>query len=444
MECTQELVERMTAVDESWNPAEACISSVFNDDIILKMSASYERYTAAHSNAVETLSEVCKRKDFRKRLDALELDSNCRRQKLKDFMMLPIQHMMRYSMHLKDMHKVMHDGHPDKANLEATLATLNEGMGTVNKKHGEHEISQQKAAKQAKEFEILKEFLKDMEGGDQLLKGGRVKISEVKCKSVESKERKMILFLMNDSVVVAERRGNSVKKVSGTISKAFKHKGGRGKSFKALKKECAFPLESVKIERQSENNFRLVLTKRAQEEETLVKTNLSDRVAKDYAEQKRVLNFNYTTTHIEELIALCHCMDDELEKNGLPLTGEGNRVFDDGEAAADAAGAVGEEPLLGSTSKPKAMLGSTIKPKSGILGSIRRVASNMGMTPSSKHKNHVRGGSDKEKQTANTRSSVKRSASSVSTSSRKRFARGSTKSNGGEEAVVPPQTIEFN
>ena len=83
------------------------------------------------------LEKVSKKKNVAKQLAELQAAPECRKQKLKDLLMFPIQHMMRYTMHLNDLHKACTDTHPDKAALKIVIDAFSSEMGKVNKKKGE-------------------------------------------------------------------------------------------------------------------------------------------------------------------------------------------------------------------------------------------------------------------------------------------------------------------
>jgi len=475
---TNVISSRMAGVNNDWDSATSRASDAFvgklthhdtTHEIVHFMCDYYEKFTSGHAAAKLQLEEVMKRKDVRQRMEELEAAPNFRRQKIKDLLMLPIQHMMRYTMHLKDMLKAIGTEHLDSVQLSKVIKAFESGMGTVNSSAGQHQANRQTAEEQAKAFQALRTFLTQMEGGETLLKAGRAKVAEVKCK--EGKEagsnRKVMLFLMNDSVIVAERKSSNLK-VSGTLTKAFGRKGGHKGSFsnKQYKKELLFQLANVKVARQTENDFKL---------EWVGSDGGSS--AKHVAERDRILTYQYSTTHVDDLVAFCKCLDVERAKNGLAETGAGDMVFEDAAAPAAAAppppaatatatattvtdddhtgllnvdGAGLDESMLGVVDHSGSSKRSTSKKGKAALskvkGFISRGLSNVGMTtPGIKHR--LRGSRKESKENKQKESfkkrksgaSVKRSASNVSQSSR-----GSKKRRGGSnKSTGPPNVIHF-
>ena len=218
---------------------------------------------------------MSKKKEVRKQLEELEADPECRKMHLKDLLMLPIQHMMRYTMHLKDMEKAAGESHPDKAGLAQSLNNFAREMAIVNQKKGEQDAKIAEQLKITDAYEELKEFLVDMEGGESLLKAGRTKVAALRCKgtppvgerlwaapgaaSVKGKvtARQMTLFLMTDCLILCSTDGRStatgkkVKKVKDRMSALF-GKGGKKSYFK----EFVFPkLSKIHVNKVPESTF---------------------------------------------------------------------------------------------------------------------------------------------------------------------------------------------
>jgi hypothetical protein len=154
----------------------------------------------------------------------------------------------------------MDASHPDRVNLLTLLGVFTRQMEALNIRQGEHKHKLQLAAKQVGEFEILQQFLNEMDGGEHLLKTGRTKVGELKCRSfttaAHTKYKRMMVFVMNDIVVVSERKAaSSRQQVTGTISKAF----GGGKNTKRYKKEASYPIECVTVEVKDAVLFQLVV-----------------------------------------------------------------------------------------------------------------------------------------------------------------------------------------
>lgn len=60
---------------------------------------NYDKFTSGYTEAVSMLEQVSKKKTVRATLIELQAAPECRKQKLKDLLMFPIQHMMRYTMY---------------------------------------------------------------------------------------------------------------------------------------------------------------------------------------------------------------------------------------------------------------------------------------------------------------------------------------------------------
>ena len=304
----------------------------------------YDKFTAGFAAACSMLETVSKKKNVAKQLAELQAAPECRKQKLKDLLMFPIQHMMRYTMHLNDLYKTAADVHPDKTALKSVIDSFAEEMGAVNKKKGEADAKLKSMAATAAALEELGQFLEEVDGGSSLLKAGRSKVATLKCKSyaLDGGAKEMSLFLLTDMILVCER--------SRRLSKKVKRKSNLlGKFAKALnigkenpyKKEYAFNLEHVSIVRSeitTFGDFSLELTLdgiNAHETEMGGQTQAASVDGEDSVymninpptrgelqreDRDKVLENHYSTLNVSELTEFCAQIDQSRLALGGMLT----------------------------------------------------------------------------------------------------------------------------
>ena len=219
--------------------------------LVVHMCATYEKYIAAHSDATQLVEEIMSakgKKSMKKIIMACEAEAQCRRQKLKDILTLPVQHIMRYLLHLKGMHATAPANHPDKAGLQAVVEEFEKGTAHLNKKAGNHHEKREDAAQAAGNLQSLG-FLLEIRGGQAFMKAGRKLVDEQKCKRIcldgTKNTTKTKLILMDDIIMITER--TSSHKLKGTLARNLNLKKAEKKM--QIGKLCDFSLEDYSLER---------------------------------------------------------------------------------------------------------------------------------------------------------------------------------------------------
>lgn len=106
----------------------------------------------------------------------LETDVRCQRQRLCDLLMMPVQHLMRYVLHLKSMHKTLPDDCPEKDALETTIAFVNGCVTKVNDTQADIESTTQllthlKEINAEVCFKLGREFVECIKGNVEFING---------------------------------------------------------------------------------------------------------------------------------------------------------------------------------------------------------------------------------------------------------------------------------
>eukprot|EP00040_Diaphanoeca_grandis_P019836 m.105064 g.105064 ORF g.105064 m.105064 type:complete len:893 (-) comp27617_c1_seq1:670-3348(-) len=206
----------------------------------------YKRYVAGHDKARDLYQTITKPGTERKyqiaqfKIKALETDARCHRQSLVDLLMLPVQHLMRYSLHLKDLAKSTPDTQPEthRTRLRELVQFFEQTMSDVNSAQAGMESSAQ-----------LYQFLGQIQDfSASCFKFGRRYVGEVRCKLMGGeKPIKTMVFLMNDSLIVAERKdGSRTSKMKGTLITNFglkEHAPYKFHSFYSLKDWLALEVD---------------------------------------------------------------------------------------------------------------------------------------------------------------------------------------------------------
>lgn len=135
--------------------------------------------------------------------------------------MFPIQHVMRYDLHLKTVLKNTDPKHPDHAKIQEAISYLGEWVKNVD----EQQVQNQATDLLMSLLEMIQNF------HAKCMRPGRQEISQFKCKMSHGggpggekfQLTRAQLFLMNDSIIVADRRkGDKAAKLHGTLHRKWK------------------------------------------------------------------------------------------------------------------------------------------------------------------------------------------------------------------------------
>jgi len=211
----EHLVLTMNNILEGWDPeGTTSFAGLFAGPFVCatsKVSANttkeylrtvYRRYIAGHNQSKDFYDEIMTSKKYQAAQDEirrLEADPRCHRQRLVDLLMLPVQHLMRYPMHIENLMKSAPDGHPDKLTLKAELDFFAEATSIVNTAQARHETT----------TELFAFLQKIQDASPDCFVQGRKNIAGLPCKMQskvpDTRPTKAMVFLMNDSLIVCER-----------------------------------------------------------------------------------------------------------------------------------------------------------------------------------------------------------------------------------------------
>ena len=99
----------------------------------------YIQYVNNYNTAVMLLSELKKKKQFKKWLNVVMRDDRIHLSTLEDYLITPVQRIPRYTMLFDELVKITEETHPDYEGLIEAHSVLGDITGTINEKKREAE-----------------------------------------------------------------------------------------------------------------------------------------------------------------------------------------------------------------------------------------------------------------------------------------------------------------
>eukprot|EP00041_Stephanoeca_diplocostata_P018020 m.373860 g.373860 ORF g.373860 m.373860 type:complete len:1183 (+) comp20892_c0_seq1:204-3752(+) len=203
------------------------------------VAREFRLYVAGHKRARDKYDSIMHPTADRKymvaqsKIRGLETDARCQRQILRDLLLMPVQHLMRYKLHFKDMRKSLPEDCTERAALDATIEFINSCVVSVNETQADFEsttalLSHLKQFNAEVCFKLGREFIESIKGKKISENAGSSQHSThhqrhhrgtvTDSGTGEPKSIKAMLHLMNDSIIVVERNDSGRNKIKDTIT----------------------------------------------------------------------------------------------------------------------------------------------------------------------------------------------------------------------------------
>ena len=201
---SERIVEAIGALLDNWNDVTTCMDEIFRQDMLEECLGLFRTYITGHETAKVTLEQQMKKhRPLRDFVRACELNQRCKREKLVELIHRPVQHVTRYMLYLRELHKHTPQDHPDRARTTFLIDKFADILSRVNEAQASHE-----------RYTVLFNELSDIENYDPtLLRPERSFVAKYELRLFNGRDnaRKFLLMLFNDSILLAVRQPKALK-----------------------------------------------------------------------------------------------------------------------------------------------------------------------------------------------------------------------------------------
>ncbi|EGD80869.1 hypothetical protein PTSG_11734 [Salpingoeca rosetta] len=184
---------------DNWSEHPAIISHVFHRERMTQYQTLYKRVVTQADDSQAALKELMKNKTFAHFIRQQEADPRCDRKQLRDMLMEPVQHIMRYNLHLEKIIKNTPENHPDALPLREVQECFRTIVQDTDETKRVHE--------ELVNFQLTLHMIEDFP--PELYSARRACVAMEEVVSCANRKDTVMLILLTDHLVVV--RGQSKK-----------------------------------------------------------------------------------------------------------------------------------------------------------------------------------------------------------------------------------------
>eukprot|EP00043_Microstomoeca_roanoka_P014550 m.144397 g.144397 ORF g.144397 m.144397 type:complete len:986 (+) comp16041_c0_seq8:381-3338(+) len=183
---------------DKWNEGPAVVSSVFTTQRMADFEKYYKLIATQAEDVRSALDDaIMKNKPFAAFVRHQESDRRCRRRLLKEMLYEPVQHIMRYGLHLKRISDSTPENHPDAVPLQQLIERFRTIVANTNETKRAHEGMVN--------FQLMLHMIENLP--PHVISSSRSFVTMEEVMSCMNRREPMALILLSDQLIVV--RGQS-------------------------------------------------------------------------------------------------------------------------------------------------------------------------------------------------------------------------------------------